>query len=106
MLDRCIFRRTAARCLQEDIRPAGKRHMRKKTAEPDENRGFPESGFRRVRSGNASGIPATHEAAEAKLSFCRISCRSGRAVYPTEDIDAPKAEDAGEQLPLAISVYL
>ena len=59
--------------------------------EPDENRGFPVRGFRRVRSENASGILVTREAAGAEAPFCRISCRSGRAAYPTEDTRRPEA---------------
>ena len=43
--------------------------MRQKAPEPDENRGFLESGFRRVRSENASGILVTHEAAGAEALF-------------------------------------
>ena len=66
--------------------------MREKTPEPDENRGFLVRGFRRERSENASGILATLEAAGTEADYCRISCRSGRAVYPTESTDGGEAE--------------
>ena len=89
--------------LPEDIRPAGKRHMREKTPEPDENRGFPVRGFRRVRSENASGILVTREAAGAEAPFCRISCRSGRAAYPTEDTRRP---EAGKDMSTAVTEFL
>ena len=49
-----------------DLWPDGKRHMREEPPEPDADRGFLVSGLHRVRSGNASGIPATHEAAGAE----------------------------------------